>query len=76
MRATLEVIFVLGWGVFIQKYQFNDLDDRMLKFEKGQNVNKSAEEIAVELDNEMSMDAKLIRKFITQQVADAMAQKN
>ena len=76
MRATIEVIFVLGWGVFIQKYQFNDLDDRMLKFETGQNVNKSAEEIAVELDNEMSMDAKLIRKFITQQVADTMAQKN
>ena len=48
----------------------------MLKLEKGQNVNNSTEEIAVELDNEMSMDAKLIRKFITQQVADAMAQKN
>ena len=76
MRATIEIIFVLGWGVFIQKYQFNDLDDHMLKLEKGQNVNKSAEEIAVELDNEMSMDAKLIRKFITQQVADAMAQKS
>ena len=76
MRATLEVIFVLGWGVFIQKYQFNDLDDHMLKLEKGQNVNKSAEEISVELDNEISIDAKLIRKFITKKVEAAMAQKN
>ena len=45
------------------------------KLEKGQNVNKYAEETAVELDGEMSLDAKLIRKFITQQVAAAISKK-
>ena len=47
----------------------------MSKLEKGQNVTKSEEETAVDLDNEMLMDAKLIGKFITQQVAAAMAEK-
>ena len=47
----------------------------MSKLEKGQNINKTAEETAVELDGEMSMDAKLIGKFITKQVAFAMAKK-
>ena len=64
------------WGEFIQQYQFNELDDRISKLEKGQNVTKTAEEIDVELDGEMSMDAKLIGKFITQQVASVMAEKN
>ena len=72
LKATLEIIHVSGWGVFIQQYQFNELDDRMSKLEKGQNVNNSAEETAMELDGEMSMDADLIVKFITQQVAAAM----
>ena len=75
LKTTLEVIFVLGWGEFIQKYQCNELDDRMSKLEKVQNVTKTAEETAVELDGEISMDAKLIRKFITHQVAAAMAEK-
>ena len=47
----------------------------MSKLEKGQNITKTAEEIAVELDGEMSMDAELIGKFITQQVSFAMAEK-
>ena len=47
----------------------------MSKLEKGQNVTKTAEETAVELDGEMSMDAELNGKFITQQVAVAMADK-
>ena len=47
----------------------------MSKLEKVQNLHKSAEEIAVELDGEMSQDAKLIGKFITQQVAATMAEK-
>ena len=59
----------------MQQYQFNDLDDRMSKLEKGQNITKSAEETTVELDWEMSMDANLIGKFITKQVASGMAQK-
>ena len=59
----------------MQQYQFNELDNRISKLEKGQNVTKSAEETAVELDGEMSMDAKLIRKFITQQVSAAMSKK-
>ena len=46
----------------------------MSKLEKGQNINKTAEETAVELDREMSMDAKLIGKFITQKVEVAMAE--
>ena len=50
LRATLEVIFVLGWDVFIQKYQFNKLDNCMSKLKKCQNMNMSAEETAVELD--------------------------
>ena len=29
LKTTLEVIFVSGWEEFIQKYQFNELDDRM-----------------------------------------------
>ena len=59
----------------MQQYQFNELDDIMLKLEKGQKITKSAEETAVELDREMSMDAELIGKFTTQQVAATMAVK-
>ena len=62
-------------GEFIQKYQFNELDDRMSKLEKGQNTTKTAEETAVELDRKMSMDAEIIGKLITQQVAVAMDEK-
>ena len=47
----------------------------MSKLEKGQKITKTVEETAVELDGEMSMDAKLIFNFITQQVAFAMAVK-
>ena len=57
------------------QYQFNDFNDRMSKLEKGQNITKTAEETAVELYREMSMDAELIGKFITQQVAVAMDNK-
>ena len=63
----------MGLGEFILQYQFNELDDRMSKLEKGQNITKPVEETAVELDGEMSMDAKIIGKFITQQVAVVMA---
>ena len=48
----------------------------MSKLEKGQTITKTAEDTAVELDREMSMDAKLIGKFITQQVAVAIADKS
>ena len=58
--------------VCIGKFHFNELDERMSKPEKGQNVNKSAEETSVEQDGKMSMDAELIGKFTTQQFADAM----
>ena len=75
LRATLGIIFVLGWGFFIRQYQFNKLDDRMSKLKKGQNVNKSKEETAVKLDGEMSMDAELISKFIIHHVAAAMVKK-
>ena len=47
----------------------------MSKLEKGQNVTKTAEETAVELYGEISMDSELIGKFITQQVAVAMSKK-
>ena len=47
----------------------------MSKLEKGQNITKCAEEKGVELDGEMSMNAKLIGKFITQQVVAAMDEK-
>ena len=76
LKTPLEVIFVSGWGEFITQYQFNELDDRMSKLEKGQTITKIGEETAVELDKEMSIDAKLIGKFITQQVAVAMAEKS
>ena len=76
LKTTLEVIFVSGWGEFITQYQFNELDNRMSKLEKGQTLTKTAEETAVELNGEMSMDAKLIGKFITQQVAVAMAENS
>ena len=59
----------------MQQHQFNELDDIMSKLEKVQNVTKTAEETAVELDREMSMDAEIIGKLITQQVAVAMAEK-
>ena len=75
LKATLKVIFVLGWGVFIQQFQFNELDDHMSKLEKGQKVSKSTEKTAVDLDSKVSMDAKLIGKFIKQQVAAAMDKK-
>ena len=65
LNTTFEVIFVSGWEEFMQQYHFNEVDDRIPKLDKGQKVTKSAEELAVELDREMSMDAKLIGKFIT-----------
>ena len=74
LKTTLEVIFVLGWGEFIQQYQFNELDDRMSKPEKEKNVTKTVEETAVELSREMSMDTKLIGKFITPKFAVMMAE--
>ena len=64
LKATVNVIFVFGWDVCIQHYQFNELDNRMSKLKNGQNTNNSVEETAVELSSEMSMDAKLIGKFI------------
>ena len=65
LNTTLEVIFVSDWGEFILQYQFNELNDRISKLEKGQNITKTAEETDVELDGEMSMDSELIGKFIT-----------
>ena len=62
LKTTLEVIFVSGWEEFMLQYQFNELD-RMPKLEKGQNVTKTAEETAMELDCEVSMDAELIGKI-------------
>ena len=47
----------------------------MFKLEKGQNTTKTAEVTAVKLNGEMSIYAKLIVNFITQQVAVAMAKK-
>ena len=47
----------------------------MSKLKKGQNITKTAEETAVELNGKMSMDAELIGNFITQQVAVAMPEK-
>ena len=76
LKTTLEVIFVSDWGEFITQYQFNELDDRMSKLEKGQTITKTAEETTVELDGEMSMHTELIRKLITQQVAVANAKKS
>ena len=75
LKATLGVIFVLEWGDSIQQYQFKEFDDRMSKFEKGQNLKKYAEKRAVELDGEISMDAKLIVNFIKQKLAAGMAKK-
>ena len=75
LKATLEVIYFSVWAVFIQQYQFNELDNCMSKLKKGQNVNKSAEETPVELDSEMSMNAELIGNLITQQVTSAMAKR-
>ena len=48
----------------------------MSKLEIGQTVTNTTEEISVALDGEMIMDAELIGKFITQQVAVAMAEKS
>ena len=45
------------------------------KLKKVQNITKTAEETAVEIYGEMSMDAKLIKKFVIQQVAVAMTEK-
>ena len=73
LQATLKVIFFSRWGVFIRNFQFNELYDRISKLEKSQNVNKSAEGKALDLDSEMSMKAELIGKYITQQVTAAMA---
>ena len=55
----------MGWGDFILQYQFNELDERMSKREKGQIITKKAREPAMEIDGEMSMDSKLIGMFIT-----------
>ena len=75
LQATIEVIFVSGWSVFIRQFQFNELDDHMSKLKKVQNVNKSAEETSEELYGKISMDAELNGKYTTQQVAAAMAEK-
>ena len=76
LKTTLEVIFVSGWGEFITQYKFNELDNIMSKLEKLQTITKTAEETAVEIDGEMSMDSELIGKFITQKVAVAMSEKS
>ena len=47
----------------------------MSKLNKFQNINKTVEETALELDGEMSMDTELVGKFITQQVAVDMDKK-
>ena len=65
LKTTLEVIFVSGWWEFILQYQFNKLDNRISRLKKGQNITKTTEETAVDLDGEMSMDSELIGKFIT-----------
>ena len=65
----------MGWGEFILQYLFNELVNRMSKLEKGQNITKTAEETGVELDKGMSMDAEIIGKFITQQVAVTISEK-
>ena len=41
LQVTLKVILFPGWGVFIQQFQFNELDNRMSNLKKGQNINKS-----------------------------------
>ena len=46
----------------------------MSKLKKGQNITKTAEETAVDIDWEICMDAELIGKFITQKIAVAMAE--
>ena len=56
-------------------YQFNELDDRISELKKGQNITKTAEETAMDLDGETSMNAELIGKFITQQIAVAISEK-
>ena len=76
LKTTLEVIFVSGWGEFITQFQINDLDGRMSKLEKGTTITKTQEDRAVEVYGEMSMGAELIGRFITQQVAVAMAEKS
>ena len=50
LKTTLEVIFVLDWEEFILQYQFKELDDRMSKLEKVQNITNITEEIAMEID--------------------------
>ena len=75
LKATLEVVSVWVWEVLKQQYQFNDLENRIPKLDKGKQVNKSMEEKALELNRDIYVDAKLIGKFITQQVAAAMAKK-
>ena len=56
-------------------YRFNELDDTMSKLEKVQDITKTTDEAAVELDGRMSMDAELIEKFITQQVTSTMVKR-
>ena len=75
LKVTLEVNFFWGWGVFIQQNQFNKLNDRMSKLKKGQNMNKSVEETAMELYGEISIEDKIIIKFIMQRVAAAVAEE-
>ena len=65
----------MGLGVFIQKYYFNEFGDHISKLKICQNLNNCMEETSVELDAEISMDAELIGKFVTQQVAVTMAEK-
>ena len=48
----------------------------MSKLEKEKTITKTAEETAVELDRGMYMDAKLISKFVTQQVVVAIDKKS
>ena len=50
LKTTLEVMFISGWGEFMQQYQFNNLDNRISKLEKGPTISKSAKETAVESD--------------------------
>ena len=73
-RRSAKQNALVGGG-FITQYKFNKLDDRMSKLEKVKTNTKTAEETSVELDGEISMDATITGKFITQQVAVAMSKK-
>jgi len=75
IKSTLETVFVASWSKFLKQAEENATDDRLARLSKSQAVVKSAEETALEIDSEMSMNAENMSRYIDQKISSGVAAK-